>query len=358
LKKPKFFQGTKKEGEEKVKTPKSKKEKTLKNKRQVPFSRKKATRLASILFFSVILLSLLFNVIFFSKYQTIRSSVKAQENSIQDQLNQVKNSDMLNSHSVVVFSEDFLQHYFTIPSEEDKRKNRIETLSTYFVNGYDINRLGSLEDFNGNRELKNLQFVETERISESEAKVHFLVDYEITEIIVREEKVKKKKKVKENGKEVEKTVEETVKKEEPTTVSNSVEIVVPVTTNGKGYAVYQNPSLIERDLRTDMNVAEKELEGEQVTSSERKNLEKFLSEFFTSYGVSDEKLPFMAQVERGLQNQVFQSVAIRQFVKEDDVYKAFVDVQYQNKETSLNSIFTYELKLSKENNKYFIESIE
>lgn len=353
-----FFKKMKKKGGGSTPNSKTKKTKAPKNKRQVAFSRKKASRIASIVFFSVIFLSLLFNIIFFSKYQTIRNSVKAQENSISEQLNQVRDSDMLNSHSITVFTEDFLEEYFNIPKEKEEREKRSEALSTYFVNGYDTNRLGNIGEFNGSRKLNNLQYVETERISKDEAKIHFIANYEIEEIIITEEKVKKKEKVEEDGKEVEKTVEEVVEKEEPKTVSNSVEIVVPVTTNGKGYAVYQSPSLVERELKANIKMKEDELKGEQITSSERKNVESFLTEFFTSYGVSDEKLPFMAEIERGLKDQILQSMTVRQLAKNDENYTAIVDVQYQDKETSLNSIYTYELKLSSENNKLFIETIK
>lgn len=347
----------KREGKEK--TPKIKKRSTTpKDKRQIPFSRRKATKTASILFFSVIFLSLLFNVIFFSKYDSIRDSVKAQENSIQDQLKQVKNSDSLNSHSVVVFTGEFLQNYINIPKEENRRKDRIEELTTYFVNGYDIKRLGEIEEFKGSRKLKELEYVQTERVSKNEAKIHFYVTYDITEITVREEKVKTTQEVKEKGKKVKKPVEKIVKKETPKTISNSVEIVVPVTTDGEGYAVYQNPNLIERDLKSNIQAEDKELEGEQVTATEQRQIEQHLKEFFTSYGVSDEKLPYMAEVERGLQNQIFKSLIIRQAVNEDGIFKVLVDVQYQNKETSLNGLYTYELELTSENNKYFIESIQ
>jgi hypothetical protein len=54
----------------------------------------------------------------------------------------------------------------------------------------------------GTRKLKELQYIETERLSPREANIHFLANYEITEIMVREEKEQKKTKVTEDGKEV------------------------------------------------------------------------------------------------------------------------------------------------------------
>ncbi|WP_349407942.1 conjugal transfer protein [Pseudalkalibacillus sp. SCS-8] len=308
--------------------------------RKVPYSRRTATRITSIVFFTVILFSLVFNVIFFSKYQTIRNSVKAQENSIEEELNQVHDSNLIHSHSIVVFTDQFLQQYFGIPESEDERKKRLETLSTYFVSGYDLQRLGNLDDFKGSRVLKDLQYMDTEQISRNQANVHFIAKYEIVE----------------NPGE---SKEGDNKENDPKKVANRVEIVVPVTTDGKGYAVYQNPRLVESDLRTTMNAEPNELEGELPTSSEYKKLQSFLTEFFTSYGTSDEKLPFMAEVERGLNDQILQSVTIRQVAKDHRAsYRAIVDVQYQNNQTSLNSLYTYKLQLSFENNKFFIESME
>jgi Conjugative transposon protein TcpC len=303
-------------------------------KRQLAFSRKKATKVASILFFSVMFLSLLFNVIFFTKYQTIRNSVKASEENVQDQLKQVENVNLLYSDSINVFTENFLKSYFTVPKEEKERQNRLEELSTFFVSGFDLNRVSTTKDFKGERRLTEIQYIDTKHLSNKEAKVTFHVNYEIIE----HQKVDEK--------------------EIPKTMKYETDIVVPVTTDGKGFAVYQNPNMVQEDLKTTMSYEAKDAEGEPVTSNETKLLETFLTDFYTSYGVSDEKLPFMANVSNGLKNQTLQSVHIRKAVKDGPQYTVLADVTYQNSETSMTDLYSYELKLEKENNKFFITHFE
>lgn len=310
------------------------KQSTSKNKRRLSYSRKNAAKTASILFFFVMFLSLLFNVIFFTKYQTIRNSVKASEENVQDQLKQVENSNLLYSDSIAVFTQNFLETYLTVPREEKARQTRTEEISTYFVSGFDMKRISDLKDFKGERRITELQYVDTKHTSNREAKVHFQASYEIIE---------------------QQRVDE---KEVPKTMKYETDIIVPVTSNGEGFAVYQNPNMIQEDLKTTMSYEEKMPDGEPVTSTETKLLESFLSDFFTSYGVSDEKLPFMADVTGGLEDQTLQDVNVREAVKEGSEYTVRTDVNYQNSETSMSDIYSYDLKLEKENNKFFITHIE
>jgi hypothetical protein len=308
----------------------SKKTTTPKNNRRIPFSRKKATKTASILFFSVMFLSLLFNIIFFAKYQTIRNSVKASEDHVQNRLKKVDSENLLYSDSIAVFTEDFLKKYLTVPQDEKARQSRIEDLSPYFVSDFDLKRLPDIKDFKGERKVTNLQYVDTKHVNNKEAKVHFTAEYEIHQ----------------------------QQKENPQTLKYQTDIIVPITSDGKGFAVYQNPNLVQQDLKTTMSYEKPSPDGDPVTSTETKGIEAFLNDFFTSYGLSDEKLPFMAKVETGLQNQVLQNVTIREAVKKGSIYKVVADVNYQSRESSISDLYTYELEIEKENNKYFITTIE
>lgn len=355
----KFFQKKDSGEKEKIKEVKPKKSKKVKTSREIQFSRKKVTRSVTLLVFLVICLSLVFNVIFFSKYQTIRNTVKAGENKIEKQLNQVKKTGILNSNSVVTFTENFLKEYYNIPDKKEERDQRLEDLAAFFVNGFDTSTLETIEEFNGSRTLKNVRYVETKRIDKNNANVHFLVNYDITEIEVIEKEIEVKKKEKDkNGEEKEVTEKKTVQEEKPTTINDSVEVVVPVITNGDGFAVTGSPSLISRNFKANIKQEENTIEGQEVASSEREQLKGFLTDFFTSYGVSDEKLPFMAKVERGLEGKIFSNIGIEKAYEDDGVYKIIVDVNYQNKETSFTSLYTYYLVASKNKNKYFIEEIK
>ncbi|MGD6793829.1 conjugal transfer protein [Metabacillus indicus] len=310
------------------------KQSTSKNKRRLSYSSKNAAKTASILFFSVMFLSLLFNVVFFTKYQTIRNSVKASEKNIHDQLKEVENTNLLYSDSIEVFTEDFLKSYLTVPKDEKERQERKGELSEYFVSGFDLKRVSNLKDFKGERRVTDLQYIDTKYLSNREAKVKFQTVYEITEV---QEK---------DGRTI------------PKTTKYETNIIVPVTSNGKGFAVYQNPNMIKEDLKTTMSYEGKMPDGEPVTSTQTKLLESFLNDFFTSYGVSDEKLPFMADVTGGLEDQTLQDVNVREAVKVDSEYTVNADVHYQNSESSMSDLYSYELKLEKENNKFFITQIE
>ncbi|MCP3029663.1 conjugal transfer protein [Halobacillus sp. A5] len=316
--------------------PKSKneeKEKKTKNNRKVSFSRQKASRAASLIFFSVIALSLLFNVIFFSKYQTIRNSVKAQQSSIEERIGDVGKADMITSDAVISYTNDFLESYFTIPNDEEEREERMEELSTFYVKGFDTSGLQP-EGFKGSRSIEDLAYLKTDRINGEKTKVHYQVTYE-----VREE----------------------VEDEDPRTVLNQVEVIVPVVTDGGGYAVYENVRIVQSDLKASIPLEEQELEGEDVTSTDQDSIQSFLENFFTSYGVSDDKLPFMASVEKGLSNQVFESATVQQLVSREEGYEVIADVEYKDQETSLTSSYTYELELSEtqnETNNYYVETIQ
>jgi len=309
--------------------------------REIRFSRSKVRRAATLLLFSIIFLSLLFNVIFFSKYQTIRNTVKAGESQIEEKLVQLdEREDTGFSDSVVAFTEDFLKMYYNIPAETESREKRLENMKRYFVRGFDVTSLESIDDFNGERKLIGSRYIETEYLESNKVNVHFNVDYEITETKLAEKE----------GKEEE---------AEPITVQDSVEIVVPVVTDGNGYAVIENPSLMNRDLTAPIQAEKNEMDGEDISTTEKENLNVFLTEFFTSYGMSDEKLPFMANIQRGLHGKILSNVAIQDVsMNEKGDYQMIVDVVYQNEETSFNGMYTYYLVASKEKNNYFVEEIK
>ncbi|WP_160807683.1 conjugal transfer protein [Virgibacillus salexigens] len=326
--------------------------------REIAFSREKVRKIISLTVFSIICLSLLFNIIFFSKYQSIKNSVQASESHIEDELNQVEEGDVGYSDSVIPFTEDFLTAYYNIPRENEKRDQRLETLNNYFVSGFDTTTLETIEDFKGDRKINSLRYIETEQLGNNKMNVHFDVSYEITEIEIVEEEVEKEVKD-DKDKDKKKKVTEVVEKEKPKTIKDSVEIVVPVVTNGQGYAVADNPSLTSRDLTANIKDQNDSIEGEDVSTTERENIKSFLNEFFTSYGTSDEKLPFMANVEKGLTGKILSSATIQDVaVNNEGDYQIIADVVYQNEETSFNSTYTYYLIASKEKNSYFIDEIK
>lgn len=339
----------------------NKKPKQNKTNRDIRFSKGKIRRNVSLLIFTVIFLSLAFNLIFFTKYQTIRNTVKAKEQAIDQQLNKVidEEEDIYNSHSVVVFTQDFLRTYYNIPRDQEERNKRSDELTQYFVSGFPVSRLESLDDFTGERKATQMQFVEMNRVDDKKVNMHFLVNYDITEFHIEVEEVEEEKEVEDkDGKKKKKKVTTTVETEVSRVTHDFVEMVVPIITDGSGFAVTHNPNIINRDLKAVIQLKQEDVKGEEVSSTESKQITDFLADFFTSYGLSDEKLPFMANVEKGLTDKVYANMGIRQLKSDGDVYHIIADVEYQNKETSFNSLYTYYLVATKDRTTYYIEDIK
>lgn len=311
----------------------------------------------------IIFASLFFNVLFFSKYQTIRNSVKAQQEDVRSELEKVGEDSLINSDAVIYFTKDFLREYVTVPLDKEEREDRQNNLNKYFISGFDTSKLEDFSEFTGNRKLKTVEYIDVDVKSAKEANVYFKVDYEVTQINISEETVveevvvekeNKKGKVKKKKEEVEKVVET----EEEEVFKRSVYYVVPVVTDGKGFSVLENPSITERSFLAKVDWEEDELEGEKVSSSERESIEDFLYTFFNSYGVSDEQLVYMIDTDTGLKDQIILEQNIKDIVYNDQSYYVEVDVSYQEKETSLVNIYKYYLIISQQKNSYFVDEIK
>lgn len=348
----KLFKKKESKGEENVpkkqKKPKNKKKLTKsKQTREIRFSKRKIRNVVTWIIFLVIFASLFFNVIFFNKYQTIRNNVQASEDRVEEKLYEVEEKEDGFSDAIVSFGEDFLGLYYNVPAEQEDREKRLDSLSNYFVNGFKTSDLESLEDFQGERLLDDIRYLETEYVEANKVNLVYEVSYTINEIKIVEKEVKKKKKTK------------VVEEEEEHSIKDSVQVVVPVVTDGEGFAVYEKPSLISRDFISDISIDETPLVGEDISTTDRDQLQDFLHDFFTSYGLSDEKLPYMADVEQGLKGKILSDVVIKQTnVTDEDMYQLVVDVLYQNEETTFNSMYTYYLEATKDKNSYFIENIK
>ncbi len=341
--------------EKKVNSNKPSKVKQEKNSnRQVAFSKKKTRKIASFLVFGVMTISLLFNVIHFSKVQTIRNMVQASYEEIDEQVKGIEVGSLIDSQKLVVYTDDFVQEYINLPKGQEEREERIDKLRSYFIAGFDVSNLENTSEFVGSRSIDRIRFLDVNRTDSHEAKVHYLVSYKVTEIEeIETEKVKKEKD--EDGQT--KEVKETDIVEEEKVTEYDVELIVPVVTDGEGFAVTNHPSLISSDIKADIQYKQSPLEGEDTTAREREALTPFLNDFFTAYGLSDEKLAFMADVDQGLTNKVYEELNITDSVRNDNEYILRVQVTFRDRETSLLSVYSYELLISEQNRRFFVQDI-
>lgn len=289
--------------------------------------------------------SLLFNVIHFTKVESIKATVQESYQEVEERIEQLKKGNLLESQSLIVYSSDFLKEYINIPFEDDLREERKESLRQYYVTGFDVLKLERLEEFAGSRTINNFQLLDVRTINENEADVHFQVTYTTVEVMEVQQKDKEKDK------------KESKKEDEELKTKHQIEIIIPVVTDGEGYAVTGLPKLMSSDFKSQIEYKENKLEGESISLSERDSLDVFLSEFFNVYGVSEDILAFMANTNQGLIGKIYMEHAIREGVATQDGFRVIVDVTYRDQNVPLDSIYSFDLTISESNNKYFVQKI-
>lgn len=340
--------------QKKVKPVKAKKQKST---RDIAFSKQKTAKWASWFVIALMLISIFFNISHFTKVQTIRNFVAASQDEVSDQLSSLQAGNLLESYSLVVYVEDFLKDYYNIPQDNEARDTRIDRLSGYFVNGFTVNTntFEQLNEFTGSRSINWLDFVEVNRISETEASVNFRVGYEIVEVVEKEE-IQTRTEENDDGDEEE--IEETVTVEEEINTTNTVEISVPVVTDGEGFAVTKKPSITSRDLQSQIDYEEPKLEGSDLSGAERETLNTFLNDFFTSYGMTDDRLPLMANTDRGLSNQIMETVTVTDSaLGSDEQYIVLAEVLYRDQETNVSNVYSYQVEVVTDSNGLYVQQI-
>ncbi|ADC52375.1 hypothetical protein BpOF4_21899 (plasmid) [Alkalihalophilus pseudofirmus OF4] len=324
--------------------------------RKVAFSKTKTRKVASYAVFGVMMVSLLFNVIHFSKLQSIRNTVQASYEEMEQQVSNVQTEDILESPLLNVYTRDFVSEYINISADEEEREQRLDELERYFVSGFDVSSLEDTSEFAGSRNVTSIRLLDIKRAGQNEANVHYLVAYDIKET----EEVEKEVTKEEGEGEDKKEVTETVMEEEERVTSHDIEMVIPLTTDGEGFAITGYPSLANSHMKSTIQYEPSALEGADTTSQEREVLGDFLTEFFTSYGISDETLAFMANVDRGLSHKVYQEHQIMESVKDSDngEFVVRVNVTYRDQETSIAAIHSFHMSISEENGRFFVQSIQ
>lgn len=345
------------ETKKKISLNRKRREKPPKNSREVAFSRKTPAKIASLVIFSVMLLSLLFNIIHFSNIKSIRDTVSASQSNIDEQLTEIEDGDLIESDSVRVYASDFIEDYYTIPEASEARVEREETLNRYFVNDFAFNELENIEEFQGKRDISSSELVEVNRVNSEEANVHFKVTYVVSRTVEREAPVEEEEDSSSDDEETTEEMDESETVEETETKYNTVEAVVPVATDGEGFAIADKPHITTRDLQSTMEHEEEALKGNEVSSSEQTTLESFLTGFFTAYGESADTLEFLSNKENGLQRQTFEHINIREAAIHEDVYTVRADVTYNDQDTNVSSTYSYEVEVSQETGELFVETV-
>lgn len=314
--------------------------------RTIPYSREKVKRITSYLIFSLIIISIFFNIAFFNKYQYIRSVAAKSEKNINDSLQEKKKSTLLTENAAITFAQNFLNNYINIPRDPQQREQRTKDIKNLFIKDL-AKDIDNTKEFKGERKIKSATLIEKRDINSKLADFHFLVNYEVEAITTE------KQKVKEGEVEVEKDVEV------PKKLQRTNEVVIRLATDGKGFAVANLPQfLTKRDLNTQIeNEEKKPYNAENLAMGENKKLESFLKDYFEAFAENNVKqLSYMTFNPRGLENYKFISLNSGEYHKIDNTYYANVAVTMEDKDSKLQVIQNYKFALIKKSGEFYIKN--
>ncbi|WP_426981369.1 conjugal transfer protein [Bacillus pseudomycoides] len=322
------------------------KKKEQKKARTIPYSREKVKRITSYLIFSLIIISIFFNIAFFNKYQYIRSVAAKSEKNVNDSLQEKKKSTLLTENAAITFAKNFLNNYINIPRDLQQREKRTQDIKNLLIKDL-AKEIDNTKEFKGERKIKNATLIEKRDINSKLADFHFLVNYDVDVVNIE------KQKVKEGEVEVEKDVEV------PKKLQRTNEIVIRLTTDGKGFAVANLPQFsTKRDLNSQIeNKEKKPYNAENLSIGESRKLEKFLKDYFEAFaGNNTKQLSYMTFNPRGLENYKFISLNRGDYYKIDKTYYTDVSVTMEDKDSKLQVIQNYKFALIKKSGEFYIEN--
>lgn len=359
------------------KEPNSPKQK-INGERNIKLSKQRIQRIVSWAIISLIVLSIFFNVVFFSKYHNISNDVQVQKEEIEQELNKVEENKAYSSDKVIHFTKEFLREYISISEDDETRNSQAQLLETYFYDGFDVNTLYNVNDFNGSRTLKSIEYVEKSVDENKIIDVVFEITYDLTSIenfsdeektqleseiraeVKKDDDIKDKKVDEEVAKRMKKEEEERTSTDEHTTM-----IKVPIMAKNKGYAVIEKPKEIDTKLVADVSeddVTEREYKGEELTQSDISEFNTTLNDFFTAYGKDNENVRLISNFDGGIgEKELVEFNVLKAFSfneKDQSKITAVVDVKYQDENTNLITTNNYTVTLLYYDDRYIVDNIK
>ena len=188
--------------------------KVMKDDRRLPSSRFNGRLVFSITFWLVVA-----GVVFFAFQSWARTGfLNEKVNGYQEQasaeiatLNEV---GFANSPAGEHYANRFLQTYLNVPSKDEERQTRKESLQAFLAEGLKVSELENLSSFQGKRVLRDVSLYEVQDVEEEAASYVYRIDYELFNVVEKKEEVEVKEKDS-DGK------EKTVKEEKVTTEDES-----------------------------------------------------------------------------------------------------------------------------------------
>ena len=333
--------------------------KVMKDDRRLPSSRFNGRLVFSITFWLVVA-----GVVFFAFQSWARTGfLNEKVNGYQEQasaeiatLNEV---GFANSPAGEHYANRFLQTYLNVPSKDEERQTRKESLQAFLAEGLKVSELENLSSFQGKRVLRDVSLYEVQDVEEEAASYVYRIDYELFNVVEKKEEVEVKEKDS-DGK------EKTVKEEKVTTEDESIGvkqqmIVVRLGTDGNSFNVIEQPYYQSLPSETRLSAVANQTDQADKNVSMEDELKQFATQFFTSYTTNSvEEMSYYMENPESLQG-LYQYQGVEDFTVYDGengqyVLKTLVFLQEEG--TDLQTKHPFTLVVSKENDKYYVQKLK
>ncbi|EAC4365786.1 conjugal transfer protein [Listeria monocytogenes] len=260
------------------------------------------------------------------------------------------------SNKMLLFTNDFLEQYITVPANVDDRTMRTESLAKLYATEL---KQDDLSNFEGYRELKSKTY-----FSMVEYKDMAIVQYDVTyNNVGLVEKERKKNEKYKDGK-TEKTREVVEKYQEKEIKEVHALINIPVRSVDGGYSVIENvfftqvPKLYTNKTKPVENKMDVEQEPE-ISATEKDNVEAFLQDFFKRYAsTSVDDLAYMMKKPEALNGlKEFQEIIYFKAYEQKKQILVKVSLIFKDTGSTMTNTEDFSLTLSKKDGKYFIEKL-
>ncbi|MBC1374200.1 conjugal transfer protein [Listeria sp. FSL L7-1699] len=329
-----------------------------KEKRKLPKGKKKSgkgTRITIWLCIILIALSGVFAYLKSTKVEVATAKNTSKIASLQKE-KPVKKISAYQSNKLLLFTNDFLEQYITVPEDVDGRTMRTESLSKLYAKEL---KQDDLSNFEGYRELKSKTYFST-----IEYKDMAVVQYDITynNVSLVEKERKKKEKYKDGKTEKIREVVEKYQEKEIKEVHTLINI--PVRSINGAYSVIENVffTQVPKLYTNKANAVENKMDVEQepeISATEKDEAEAFLQDFFKRYASSSvDDLAYMMKKPEALNGlKEFQEIIYFKAYEQKKQTLIKVSVVFKDIDSTMTNTEDFSLTLSKKDGKYFIEKL-
>ncbi|WP_439443660.1 conjugal transfer protein [Listeria aquatica] len=282
---------------------------------------------------------------------SIQKEIKKQRREASNSMKQESENPML------LFTDDFIQHFLNVPENQEERERYKETLKSYLADGVSLDYVDTSQ---GKRDLKDSTFFNL-LTKNGQKTVQYKVTYENV-TFVEKEKIKKEK-YKEGDKEKVRDVKEKVKEPSKKEVTCLLNVPVQETKQGQ-YTVVENPyfSSIPKlnsskgKAITD-SLANSELEP--LSANQEEAVKKFVDGFFEKYASSSkEDMVFIMKTPESLNGlKTFEEVTnFKSYrLKKNSIVKC--SVTFKDKDTQMVDEEVFTLELTRKEGQFFVSNL-